>query len=718
MDTLFRGDGHSINSANEFPQLDFDQQHLLSQGNLVNGCQFDHLFNNVTGLSKLSSHLDINSTPCEVGDDSPVEGDYFDGVFKYLQRMLMEEDDLLDKPCMLQDCLALQAAEKSFYEVLNENQPSTLSRSPSPTTTFGGQTFDSPIDDFAEIWPNHVIDHVVPHQTIQYNFQPTCIPGDSLDLSVDYLVDTCLSPSQTIQSSTNINTHVMPQLGEDVEECRIVKFYQNKMPSILAAAGEQSSHHQSRKKSANHDREGGDHDEDRPTKHFASHTDEIANTDDYDNALLCPARNPNFYGESPSRGGIESPDLEGTKKQQYVPPTTAKRGRPRAGQKRDSIRELVDLRDLLTRCAHAVAIYDNWTANELLKQIRQHSSPYGDPTERLAYCFANALEARLAGMGTTLYSALTTTRASAADILRAYGAYLEICPFQRMSNIFANKSIAKQTSTVTRIHIIDFGILYGFQWPCLIHGISLRPGGPPKLRITGVDLPQPGFRPAERIEETGGRLANYAKRFNVPFEFNAVAKRWDTITAEDLAIDEDEMVVVNCLYRLRNVPDETVIQSSPRDSVMNLIKKINPEMFVHGVLNGTYGAPFFVTRFKEALYHFSSLFDMFEATLPREDQNRSMFEKEVIGREVMNVIACEGTERIERPDSYKQWQVRNQRAGFKQLPLNSEIMREVRAKVKSYYNKDFLIDADGAWMLQGWKGRVIYALSCWKPAGL
>ncbi|CDP14104.1 unnamed protein product [Coffea canephora] len=506
MDTLFHGDGQSIKSANEFPQLDFDQQHSLSQGNLVNECQFDHLFNNVTGLSKLSSHLDVNSTPCEVGDDSPVEGDYFDGVFKYLQRMLMEEDDLLDKPCMLQDCLALQAAEKSFYEVLNENQPS-----------------------------------------------------------------------------------------------------------------------------------------------------------------------------SPSRG------------------------RPRAGQKRDSIRELVDLRDLLTRCAHAVAIYDNWTANELLKQIRQHSSPYGDPTERLAYCFANALEARLAGMGTTLYSALTTTRASAADILRAYGAYLEICPFQRMSNIFANKSIAKQTSTVTRIHIIDFGILYGFQWPCLIHGISLRPGGPPKLRITGVDLPQPGFRPAERIEETGGRLANYARRFNVPFEFNAVAKRWDTITAEDLAIDEDEMVVVNCL---------------PRDSVMNLIKKINPEMFVHGVLNGTYGAPFFVTRFKEALYHFSSLFDMFEATLPREDQNRSMFEKEVIGREVMNVIACEGTERIERPDSYKQWQVRNQRAGFKQLPLNSEIMREIRAKVKSYYNKDFLIDADGAWMLQGWKGRVIYALSCWKPAGL
>ncbi|KAL3518171.1 hypothetical protein ACH5RR_020760 [Cinchona calisaya] len=688
MDSLFHGQySNSVNGL--IQQFDFATQQnsiVSDQGNNYL-CQFDHHHevNNVTDLSNLSSIPGgINGNLYEEGD-SPVEGDYFDGVFKYLQQMLMEEDDLVDKPCMLQDCLALQAAEKSFYDVLNENNTSSSpSRSPSPTTIFDGQNFNSPIDDFAEIWPNDVNDlHVVPHETFQSNFQPIS-PADSFNPCVDYFVDSCLCPSQISQSSVLSRSQVV--------------------------VGEKPSDDQSRKKSTNHFREHGDRDEDeRCTKQFASsEADEISNTEDYDNVLLCPARNPNFYGESSNK--------EAAKKQQYVPSTTAKRGRPRAGQKRDSIREVVDLRDLLTRCAHATASYDNWTANELLKQIRQHSSTCGDPTERLAHCFASALEARIAGMGTTLYASLTNKRASAADILRAYQAYIEICPFQRMSNIFANKSIARLTSKVSSIHIIDFGILYGFQWPCLIHGISLRPGGPPKLRITGIDLPQPGFRPAERIDETGRRLANYAKRFNVPFEFNAVAKRWDIITKEDLVIDKDEMLVVNCLYRLRNVPDETVVQSSPRDIVMNLIKKINPDMFVHGVLNGTYSAPFFVTRFKEALYHFSSLFDMFEATLPRENQDRAMFEKEVIGRDVMNVIACEGTERVDRPDSYKQWQVRNQRAGFRQLPLNSEIMREVRTKVKASYNKEFLVDEDSNWMLQGWKGRVIYALSCWQPS--
>ncbi|KAL3530769.1 hypothetical protein ACH5RR_010091 [Cinchona calisaya] len=683
MDTLFPD---HANSTDGFQQLD-QYSSLSENGNLVNGCQLNQIFRDVP----------VNGNLCP-DEDSPVECDYFDGVFKYLQQMLMEEeDDLANKPCMFQDCSALQAAEKSFYQVLNESPSSSSTRSPSPTAILGNHNFNSPIDEFAEIWRPNAEDRVVLQESLQSNFQLTSI--------VDYLMESCSNHSQIQESSVFSSSNPVFQFGEIKE-------------NTSDFLRDEKSSNESREKS-NRCREHGDHDNDeRQTKHFASYSEEIDNTEEYDDALLCPARNPNFYGESPARVGEESSEKEGTKKQLYVPPTTAKRGRPRAGQKRESIREVVDLRDLLTRCANAIANYDNFTANELLKKIRQNSSPGGDPTERLAHCFANALEARIAGMGTTLYTASTAKRASAADVLKAYKAYIEICPFQRMSNIFANKSIGRLTGKATRIHIIDFGILYGFQWPCLIHGISLRPGGPPKLRITGIDHPQPGFRPAERIEETGRRLENYAKRFNVPFEFNAIAKRWDSITEKDLVIDKDEILVVNCLYRLRNVPDETVIQTNnPRDSVMNLIKKLNPNVFVHGVLNGTYGGPFFVTRFKEALYHFSSLFDMFEATLPREDQDRAMFEKEVIGRDIMNVIGCEGTERVERPDPYKQWQVRNQRTGFRQLPLNSEIMREVRSKVKSSYHKEFLVDEHSNWMLQGWKGRVIYALSCWQPSG-
>ncbi|KAK4492061.1 hypothetical protein RD792_002855 [Penstemon davidsonii] len=106
---------------------------------------------------------------------------------------------------------------------------------------------------------------------------------------------------------------------------------------------------------------------------------------------------------------------------------------------------------------------------------------------------------------------------------------------------------------------------------------------------------------------------------------------------------------------------------------------------------------------------------MVEATLPREDQDRLLYEREVFGRDVMNVIACEGLERVERPETYKQWMVRNQRAGFRQRVLDQEVMKEVKVKVMKGYHKDFLLDEDSNWMLQGWKGRVMYALSFWEP---
>jgi thioredoxin-like negative regulator of GroEL len=59
----------------------------------------------------------------------------------------------------------------------------------------------------------------------------------------------------------------------------------------------------------------------------------------------------------------------------------------------------VDLRTLLTHCAEAVSTGDRRSATELLRQIRQRSSPRGDASQRLAHCFAEALEARLAGTG-------------------------------------------------------------------------------------------------------------------------------------------------------------------------------------------------------------------------------------------------------------------------------------------------------------------------------
>ncbi|RAL46167.1 hypothetical protein DM860_006321 [Cuscuta australis] len=435
----------------------------------------------------------------------------------------------------------------------------------------------------------------------------------------------------------------------------------------------------------------------RNNKHLASFCDEPETFDDF--FLFTKCRDKKEEPREQSKGGG---------------------GRGRRGKKKnkqETKKEFVDFRGLLTQCAQSMGDYDIGTASETLKKIRQHATPQGTGMERVAFHLANALEARLNGRGTSIYTS-PQGNVSAADILRALQMYLTASPFKMVTSMMANRCIAKLAGGgATRLHVIDFGIFYGFQWPSLIQALSTMPGGPPRLRITGIDFPQPGFRSAERVNATGLRLEKYCQRFNVPFEFNAIAKKWDTIELEELQLDrEDDVVIVNCLDRMGNVPDETVVPNSPREIVLNLIKNINADVFVHGVVNGTYNAPYFGMRFRETLFHFSSLFDMLEETVPHEDNDRWLFEGTVLAREMLNVIACEGTERVDRPETYRQWQVRSLRAGLQPLPLDQEIVKGVREKVKSEYNKNFTMDEDGNWLLQGWKGKVLHAVSCWKPS--
>ncbi|KAJ1277367.1 hypothetical protein BS78_05G289500 [Paspalum vaginatum] len=376
----------------------------------------------------------------------------------------------------------------------------------------------------------------------------------------------------------------------------------------------------------------------------------------------------------------------------------------------------VDLHALLLRCAQAVATDDRGTAQDLLAQIRRHASPAGDAAQRLAHCFAEGLEARLAGTGSRLYRSLMVRRTSAVDFLKAYQLFMAACCCKKVAFAFSNKTIHDAVAGRRRLHIVDYGLGYGFQWPGLLRGLAAREGGPPEVRVTGIDLPQPGFRPAHQIEETGRRLSRCAREFGVPFRFRGIAAKREAVSPEDLDIDEeDEVLVVSSLCHFRHLMDESTVlgRGSPRDEVLGNIRRMRPDVFIHGVMSGVYGTTYFPTRFREALFHYSAQFDLLDATVPRDSQERMLIERDIFGRAALNVIACEGADRVERPETYKQWQARNQRAGLRQVPLKPEVVKVVLDKVRDNYHRDFVVDEDQGWLVHRWKGRVLYGLSTW-----
>ncbi|KAI5325650.1 hypothetical protein L3X38_034724 [Prunus dulcis] len=748
MDRRLRAFSDSFNGV----QLGNQVLPFLSHPNIVARSQFDSnafLDNNYKEFNYPQPVLTPNNVSSYASvspeDDSQEDCDFSDVVLKYINQMLMEED-MEDKTCMLQESLELQAAEKSFYEVLGKKYPP----SPELHQDYAIQYGESPGDSFSGTGSNYITstcnsggyfgDNTLIQSPDGYLSQLKGLPAYSISQSrygsstrvssLDGQVD---SPSSFHMPDLNTESQSVWQFKKGVEEASrflpgetklVVNLEANGLSAQAPKVGTNGEVVKVEKKDEgeyspsgsrgrkNLYREDDDVEESRSSKQAAVSTESTLRSELFDTVLL-----------SSTGEGLERLESLREALQNGMSKSVAQNGQSKGsnggkgrGKKQTGKKEVVDLRTLLISCAQAVAADDHRSANELLKKVRQHSSPFGDGTQRLAHCLADGLEARLAGTGSQICKALVSKRTSAADFLKAYHLYLAASPFKKISNFVSNKTIMNLAQNATRVHVIDFGILYGFQWPTLIQRISWRDGGPPRLRITGIEFPQPGFRPAERVEETGRRLAAYAEKFNVPFEYNAIAKNWDTIKLEELKIDRDEVLVVNFLYRGKNLLDESVAVDSPRNRVLDLIRRINPDLFIHGIVNGAFNAPFFVTRFREAMFHFSSLFDMLETVVPREDRERMLIETEIFGREALNVIACEGWERVERPETYKQWQVRNLRAGFVQLPLDRGLVKRAGEKVRSGYHKDFVIDEDSRWLLQGWKGRTVYALSTWKPA--
>lgn len=668
-----------------------------------------HLCDSYSRIGELVPSSTSSFLEAELASKSKDDGASSESLLKYIHQVLMEEGPE-DRLSLYHDFPALRATEKSLYDVIAPNKmhgASSTVRSNSNNTSLAFHGDYRPLfpnsAQQSGSWPNSR------SSLISFSFannpDDNVVRTSSDKFTIGYHSDTHESAFCFRKGSDDAHRSLSQsiQLIADIEKT-------NEEAERLEAAGNRNMGVKRLPKSSkgrkNHVGEDTDRylKEERINKQVAFSMEEADLSELFDRLLLCEEDE-------------EKPHLLYADERCSETGTRFRGSRSRA-KKRDMKEEhAVDLRNLLILCAEAVSANDYRTANKLLAQIRQHSSPLGDWVQRLSHYFANGLEARLSGSVVRNPDAYCLSmNVSLSDMLRFYQTIFQGCPFSKISISFANNAIARVAEKAKVLHVVDFGILHGFQWPILIQLLSRRQGGPPKLRITGIEIPKQGFRPSERINETGTQLARCCERLGVPFEYHGIAsEKWETIKIDELKLDLNEVLAVNCLFRFKNLLDETVAENNPRDAVLQLIQEMRPDVFVQSVVNGSYNSPFFITRFKEALYHFSVLFDMIDANVPRESTERMFIEGEFYGWEMMNVIACESSERVERPETYKQWQKRITRAGFEQLPLDQELLRIYRTKLKQLPDKNFMIDEDGKWLLQGYKGRIIYASSCWKP---
>ncbi|CAH9109524.1 unnamed protein product [Cuscuta epithymum] len=643
---------------------------------------------------------------------SPNLGNYtptvsYGPIHKYLIQFLLEEESIDgNNPDKSFDPIALRAAENFFHEALCHNPSSPVD------SNAGSSRYDVERHDLYNSDTLCIVDPIECKSSVPSDHPDVPIESSSSQTNSDSAIvsqmDVFLSANSVPKISYNDDIGSILQFKKGVLDANR-SFQADKHLVIDLDKYSVSPHIEEltrdnvfkiqkglsadlcRGKKHYHRDESG-LEEECKSKHSAIYKEEVELSEVFDKVLLCTDDN-----DDPSRVGTQQNKRSGRKSH--------------LKKRRDGC-EVVDLESLLMGCAQSIAAAEYRDAADQLQKIRQHSSPTGNANQRMANYFADGLEARLAGTGTKLYLALSPDNSIIVEMLKSY---LTSWPFMRLSILFANRMIFEVASKGASLHIIDFGILHGIQWPTLIRDLSQRPGGPPKLRITGIELPQPGFRPSQMVEETGCRLAKYCDHFGVPFEYNAITiTNWERLKLDDLQLVSGEVIAVNCLLRFKHLLDETAVGAdSPRDAVLNLIREVNPHIYMQTVTNGSQNSPFFISRLREALFFYSAIFDLLDATLPRQDNQRLNLEKEVVGREIMNIVACEGKERLQRHETWKQWHSRIMRAGFKPMVINPTLAKNLRRRAMEGYNKDFLFLDDGNWIMQGWKGRILGGSSCW-----
>lgn len=372
-----------------------------------------------------------------------------------------------------------------------------------------------------------------------------------------------------------------------------------------------------------------------------------------------------------------------------------------------------DLKEILYTCAKAMAVKDMETTELLVSELRKMVSISGNPIQRLGAYMLEALVARMASSGSTIYKSLKCSEPTGNELLSYMHVLYEICPYFKFGYMSANGAIAEAMKEESEVHIIDFQVGQGTQWVSLIQALACRPGGPPKIRITGVDDSFSSYAREGGLDIVGKRLSTLAQSCHVPFEFHAVRVAASEVQLEDLQLRPNEAVAVNFAIMLHHVPDESVDSHNHRDRLLRLAKHLSPKVvtLVEQELN-TSNAPF-LQRFVETMNYYLAVFESIDVVLPREHKERINVEQHCLAREVVNLVACEGAERVERHELLSKWRMRFTMAGFTPYPLSSFINSSIKDLLESYRGHYTLEEKDGALFL-GWMNQALIASCAWR----
>ncbi|RRT84964.1 hypothetical protein B296_00011960 [Ensete ventricosum] len=378
----------------------------------------------------------------------------------------------------------------------------------------------------------------------------------------------------------------------------------------------------------------------------------------------------------------------------------------------------------LMACAEAVQQDNLKVADALVKQITVLATSQGGAMRKVAGYFAEALARRIyRPQPARNLGGSTLDFAAFDDMLHQH--FYESCPYLKFAHFTANQAILEAFAGCRRVHVVDLGMREGLQWPALLQALALRPGGPPSFRLTGIGPPQPDH--SDALQEVGWKLAQFADTIRVDFRYRGfVAASLADLEpymllgpdAGDIDGEETEAVAVNSVFELHRL----LARQGALEKVLGTIRAMRPRIVTVVEQEANHNGETFLERFTEALHYYSTMFDSLEGGVSAASDaagsggRRNQVMSEVyLGRQICNVVACEGAERTERHEALAQWRVRMGRAGFEPVPIGSNAFKQASMLLALFAGGDgYRVEERDGSLTLGWHTRPLITTSAWR----
>ncbi|KAG6433586.1 hypothetical protein SASPL_105200 [Salvia splendens] len=383
---------------------------------------------------------------------------------------------------------------------------------------------------------------------------------------------------------------------------------------------------------------------------------------------------------------------------------------------------------LLLACAKHVAAGSIENANTGLDYITHLSSPNGDTMQRIAAYFTEALADRVLKGWPGLHKALNSTKMiSPAEDLLVHRLFFEFCPFLKLSYVITNQAILEAMEGEKVVHIVDLHCFEPAQWLSLIQALSTRMEGPPHVRITGI------HHEKSVLEQVAIRLNEEAEKLDLPFQFHPIVSQLESLDVGCLRVKTGEAVAISAVLQLhsllafedakaskspngvllRDFLDKDSLTAKPKMAgFLDGILGLSPKLVVVTEQESNHNGTGLMDRMMEALNFYAALFDCLEYTAPSEQ--RQKIESMVYGREIKDIVACEGVERRARHEKLERWIPRMESAGFGKVCLSYHVMMQARRLLHSYNYDGYKVrDQNGCFVIC-WQDQPLFSVSAWR----